>query len=497
MFLPALLQATYTSVQGELMPAVMAALLLDGGIVGAWYMLGSILNNNGMKGAARGEFLQFIGTILIAVIIIVFLATFGDTLTSAFNSTQLLGTGTISSMCGNIMRESQLGILGQANVINQFSFLGGTYVTPGQQGSPAVFPGLCSYVDSTGTLDQQINYPLAATGVVVANLTNQTSKLVSDLYVLSQYTNYLYSLTATVNFRIVTRGLFIDATYTPYSGYKAAADSTNDVGWLAMFSLQAFVAQLALTSIFLYIWPFLLFVGLLFRATPFTRKIGGLFIAIALGIVLIYPSVFALEYVANGIGNGTASVVGSAASALIALPQGQATLGQIYGFNSITGNSLLTVDYSNSSTAPTVPSNPAKTYMANFFVIPKVPLIAEHFRCWPDVLGHTSMAGAEILDTASYMVPVVAQLRLLIPLIGGAFSGSAITGSLSHILVPYSCNAQDLTNMAFALYNVYGLTVVAVMLLPLFNIIITLTAIIGLSGLFGGDTDLAGLSKLV
>ena len=63
--------------------------------------------------------------------------------------------------------------------------------------------------------------------------------------------------------------------------------------------------------------------------------------------------------------------------------------------------------------------------------------------------------------------------------------------------LPVNCKPQAALNTFFALLNAYGLIGIDAYLLPLINLVIFITSVIGLSGLFGGDTELAGLSKLV
>jgi hypothetical protein len=65
------------------------------------------------------------------------------------------------------------------------------------------------------------------------------------------------------------------------------------------------------------------------------------------------------------------------------------------------------------------------------------------------------------------------------------------------LLVPVSCSPNGALATFFALLNSYGLIGVISYFIPIINLIIMLTALIGLSGLFGGDTELAGLAKLI
>jgi hypothetical protein len=90
---------------------------------------------------------------------------------------------------------------------------------------------------------------------------------------------------------------------------------------------------------------------------------------------------------------------------------------------------------------------------------------------------------------------------LLLPGIGlwNSLKGIYNLGTLSvpSMDLPVNCKPQAALNTFFALLNAYGLIGIDAYLLPLINLVIFITSVIGLSGLFGGDTELAGLSKLV
>ena len=51
--------------------------------------------------------------------------------------------------------------------------------------------------------------------------------------------------------------------------------------------------------------------------------------------------------------------------------------------------------------------------------------------------------------------------------------------------------------MLFMIMNAYGIIGIPAYWLPIMNLVITLSGIIGLSGLLGGDTSMAGLGNLV
>lgn len=515
---PLLLQAlSYSSVQATWLPLAFLAMAVDGAVVGVWYVAGYLLNNNGMKASARGEYVQFIGTGIMLGLVVVLIGTVSGLLTSSMSATTLLSPQTLSTMCTNIESYNTglfdyLSLLAGSSNNAGFSFLSGS---PSGTG----FPGLCAYITqqkSNPNSDTQVDYPLAAAAMVIANMTNQTAANYQRLYILDAYVGYQISINPTFSLclEVPTPGIggpcvfpwegteappaiFIQASYLPFAGYRMPYKSIETVGTLMGTAIEVFMAQLVATSMFLYIWPLLLFLGFVLRATPFTRKIGGLLIAIALGIVLIYPTVFAIEYLS--VGNGLSTAIGSVQGTV-----GE-TVSQAYGFNSITANSLTVIDYSNSSSASASKcgtGNPSTcVYTPNFFVEPNLELIAQHYSCWP--LGGDSVGslGAEFLDTVKMLIPFNNAVAFITQLISGStptIDFSSVSSAIASVgALPYSCSTQNVESVAFAMFNAYGIIGMSAVLLPLINIMITVTAIIGLSGLFGGDTGLAGLAKLV
>ncbi|EQD51185.1 conserved hypothetical protein, membrane, partial [mine drainage metagenome] len=340
-----LLQATSLStVRSDLLPIVVLGLLLDSVIVSVWYMLGIMLNNARVKDSARGEFYQLAGTAVITVIVLTILV-FAGSIFSLISSSGSMSTSAMSSMCSNIETYSQLNMLQSSS---SFSFLAGITSSTGPS-----FGGLCNYISTQAnnpSATSSIDYPLASAGVVIANLTNQSATNLNSFFQVDFFLGYLEKFTPSLNFclqDIINPGgpcmippeedinpaiSFINATYTPYAGYSMVYKPMGVIGELLGLSLEVNVAQLIFIAVFLYIWPYLLFIGLIFRATPFTRKIGGLLIAVAIGAVLFYPAVFAIEYVSLSNMNVN-SEIGSTGI----------TLSSAYGFNSITTNSLTAI----------------------------------------------------------------------------------------------------------------------------------------------------------
>ena len=472
-----LLQITsFSTVKSDLLPIIVLALLLDSVIVSAWYVLGILLNNSRVKDSARGEFYQLGGTAIITVIVLTILV-FAGNIFSLISSSGAMSTSSMSSMCSGIESYSPMSLLGTGS----FSLLKGFSSSSGPS-----FGGLCNYISTQSnnpTATSNIDYPLASAGVVIANLTNQSIVNLNSFFEVDFFLGYMETLTPSLSFCLqdfinpagpciippeddVDPAIsFINATYTPYAGYSMVYKPMGVIGELLGTSLEMDVAQLLFIIVFLYIWPYLLFIGLILRATPFTRRIGGLFIAIAIGAVLFYPAVFAIEYVSLS-GMNVNSEIGSTGI----------TLSTAYGFNGITTNSITALP----------------DYTPNFFVEPSIKKIAQANNCWPPY-GNMALTQAE--DTGILLVPFASAVEGLLPLIKGASGG--LPSTLPYFYLPSACTPTDAEGTMFNVLNAYGITGITAYVLPLVNILITLTAIIGLSGLLGGDTNLAGLSRFV
>ena len=459
---------SFPAAKANLMPLVLAALMLDGVIVSLWYIFGTILNNSTVKASARGEFYQLIGTAILIAIILSLLVVFSQFFFSTLNGTALMSNSTLGTMCSNIEGTSQLNLL-------QSGGLMGT---------------ICPYITGrSDSLTYEMGYPLAATAVVIANLTNQTAMNLNSFFVEDSYLGFLSTFSPMFNICISGEvdvpwclvplpepppAFDISFTFTPLAGFNLIYRGFAALGVLITTAYESFILQLTFITMFLYIWPSLLFIGLVLRATFFTRKIGGLFIAVAIGAILFYPVVFSLQYLVLGRGLGNVPGFGNV---LLAAPN---TIATIYGFNSITSNSLTAIP----------------GYTPNFYVEPQFNQIANNVGCWPNgdsTVPSTGALGAEATDVAEMWIPGLSLFSLISSLYGSFVTSSQIPT----LPVTYSCSPQSAEGVLFAFLNAYGIFGITAYLLPVLDILITMSAIIGLSGLLGGDTELAGLSRLI
>lgn len=502
---------SYSTVSAHVLPLIVAALLLDVCIVAIWYFIGVVLNNSAMKESAKGEYYQFLGTVVIIGLILWAIITISSLFYSAMSSTALMSPSAISTMCTSLESGSQFNLVGGDN-----SILSGAQTASGNQ-----LYGLCSLVNSPSGVTGQADYPLAATAIVIANITNQTVTNLNSAYVFDSYIGFLSSISPTVNIcfapeeegapcfvsslatispsgsdsagassgvlpppspaqassffqKALQLYIKLNIKFTPYAGFGFIYSSLGSLGTLLTLSTESSIAQLLLTSLMLYIWPYLLFGGILFRSTFITRKLGGLLIAVALGAILIFPFIFSIEYLTLSNNPITIPVVGSLFSA-----------SSVYGFNAIT----------------TIPAaSGSGNYQANFFVEPSLWKIAGSNGCWPGTVGDTQGTSA----TDSHLLSDEMADVLYLNAAGGVASGvvslveTAISSSAaSSYYLPFFCPKDGALNALQEMEQAYGVIGVITYFIPLMNLIITITAIVGMSGLMGGDTSLEGLSKFV
>lgn len=505
--LPLLQSNAYNTAGTTLIPLVFIALMLDALVVAVWYFVGSLLNNPRIKGVALGEFYQFIGTVILIGILLGSMLMVSSIFYTSYSTTTLMSPTAISSLCGNVEKTSQLNILGGAN-----SLLAGANSVSGN-----TFTGLCSMVNLGGssTLTDKINYPLAASAVILANLTNQTAANLNSSFTMDAWLGFQSNLSATINVCVATKNpsacivpnleltpeFDLETTFTPYAGYSMLIGNLNVLKGIFNLSVESFVAQLLFIAMFLYAWPWLLFGGIVLRSTLFTRRIGGLLIAIALAGLFIYPTVLSLEYLS--LGKGFTSTLSQANAG---------NYNATYGYNVITS-----LPATPNSIWPNAGNTMAGNYVINYFVEPNIHAIAWTYNCWPNlggkpvlsspnayvgslVTGSTStsipsgLSNGEGIDIGYLLVPLTSVLTLA--KYTAQLGDSAELGSPAFNLPAY-CRPTDALSTFFALLDSYGIIGVIAFLIPLINIVVTMSSIVGLSGLMGGDTELAGLAKLL
>jgi hypothetical protein len=195
---------------------------------------------------------------------------------------------------------------------------------------------------------------------------------------------------------------------------------------------------------------------------------------------------------------------------------GSPYLNTTYGFNALTQIPTQTTDANGVTTTG--------NYIINFYVQPSMQQIAEANNCWPAVstsgkvasilagvllggpIGGIVAAGGATTSSAFSNPLPGAELAdifyLLNPLtnIGsniGQLVTSGATLSSGTFYLPAYCPPQGGLATNLEMLNAYGIIGVTSYFMPIINLIMTMSAIVGMSALMGGDTRLEGLSRFI
>lgn len=283
------------------LPIVSIAIFISIAIGFFLYIIGKLLNDGQISSRGITELGQSIGTAIYVVLIISVLILFG----SFVSNSSLVGTSTgdfgshVTNMCGDL-QNSQVSLL---------------------QGDPTSF--VCALVENSqnsgGSASSYVNYGLASSYVMIANLTNQAAANLNGLYVYEGMIGFLSTLKSDPGLclpsacadPLVPRLLSIDLASQPFAGYSLITFMTKPLETQGIFIMYMFLTQLVIMFILLVVWPFLLAAGIILRAISFTRSAGGLLMGITLVIVIILPLVMIIEYNMLGSGVTTSQLVGA------------------------------------------------------------------------------------------------------------------------------------------------------------------------------------------
>jgi hypothetical protein len=440
----------------EWLPIVFIALVGAMSLVAIYYAIGVMLNNGTIRKTAVSEIGQVIGTGIIVIVILLALPIFGSLFTV------IVPHSTVSALCSQLS-QSKINMLSTSS--SQANSPTSAVCNLAAQIGSATGAGVTAYMD----------YGMAATYVITASMAEQSGENLNSLYVFLNYIGFLGSFNARAAFctppsciEPLLPRVGVEFSYAPLAGYTMITKAIQPIQTQAVFMLEAFMAQILFIAMFFYAWPYILGAGMILRATIYGRGVGGFLMASAIVALVLYPTVFLMEYAAFS--NGTLSPIGTTSipnMQIYELPIGQST--------------------------PLV-------YKFNPYVFPKIDQVINYNKCWlpgvnvfgTQVLPANNMLEAEVEFAAYYLIPALSTVVTVSNMFsGGFFSYSSLP------YVPTSCKPNNLLSTYFQLLNVYGVMAVAGILLPILNLLIGLTAVRSVSFLLGGDTDLLGIGKLI
>ncbi len=451
---------TNVSAFTEWLPIIILAIMVSVVIVLIYYIIGKLLNNKSIVSAAIFEFENAIGTAVIVVIILVLFEFFG----SGVYPTLLMSNTAATNIC-TTLNGANVNFINtlQQNPTNQIC----TKILPNVGNSSGSSAGNQS-AQQTNNLD----YGLASTYLVVANLTNQTATNLNAYYMFRSYMSFLSSFNSSdiicwPQQSCLESGFGVfEAKYTfqPFGGYEILLGSANLLTQQSTLIFYFFIIQLITITVLLYAWPYILAAGIILRASFLTRRVGGLLIAIAVVGLLVYPAIFLMQY--NSLNNLSGSSPIGAASVPNLQLIGKTPTG--------------TINYDT---------------RLNFYVFPRADYIIANSGCWPP--GGNLIAG-ELQVIGAYGSPGLGLINGALNLLSTASSSLGGPQLNSQLLsLGFGCRSPNAIQTVFALYNLYGIMSIIGVIFPILNVLITISALISVSSILGGDTRLFGLERLV
>ncbi len=464
--------ATYTPIANysalfSWLPVIMLGILASASLVAVYYVIGVLLGNNRIKASAASEFGQIIGTALLIAAVLWVLGLFNS---ASFSLTTLLSRSTVYSICGQ---------LANAHI---------DFISTGQLRSSLNYYICHTLVNPAGSSDitANLDYGLASAYVILANMTNQSLTNLNAVFIFESYTGLLTNLQPFVAVCEPTETCMLSNPYTTepisfafkviysfnvFKGYNIFRGVIFPMTGQATLMVYMYLLQMIVILILLYGWPYILAGGIILRSFLFTRKTGGLLIAIAVVGLLIYPFLFVFEYVT--LSNAPSPIGlypyanGYGPQQPYQIPQSMQLIGS-------------------------EDSNPPIYYGSstfNFFVFPRADYILNYNGCWPT----DGSIAVQTLDVFIwYIIPGYSLLTSALSLFTSSFNAYPTS-----IIPNMSCTPDNVIKSLIAMINLYGWMSVTGVILPLINILISISAVRGLSSLFGGDTNLLGIGKLV
>ncbi len=520
--------ATNYNVFNNWIPVIIIASTLAVLLASIYYMIGWLLNNNRVKASAISELQHAGASILIVVLLVWFFFLIGTSSSISFSS--ILGSGgtsQINNICNNILPNSQISTFNSVYQDNA-------------QNLPGPTTAVCKYlIDSNAgvtPVTRQIDYGLASTYVVFANMSNQSAMELNSLYNFDSLLFFLRNLRpfivvcipAECDLPVPDVVPTLKLSYNPYGGYvlqRAIMPAITTEGTIALYM---FVIQMVLILIVLMGWPYLLAGGIVLRTIPFTRRIGGLLIAATVVAVVIYPTVFLFEYsslsnlnpnsfigassipavslcgfgqLANSAGNNVLYCYTSADSLktsyiLKGLTPAKGTATTLNACSSVSQGEQPFISGGNPfSTAATcyVKRN------INFYVYPYAGDVINLYSC-------NIQAGATTIwpfESEALAQTLVQEISLPVTFILSFFTGISPLSSPLGLLTANNgaCVARigpyNIAAALSALANMYGIIAVSAFIIPIINVLMMISAMVGISSLMGGETTIIGLSRFI
>ena len=207
----------------EWVPIAIIAMLASLSILSLYYAIGAIINNAGIKKRAVSEIGQVIGAAIIMVLIIAILPFFGSLFAA------IIPVSNVTAIC-NQLSNSQVTLLNSGSS-NQYATA-----------------QICGLITQGKGITATMDYGLAATYVITANMTNQFLTNLNSMYIFMNYMGFLSSFTANTQIALgldspFLQGGNLNIEYSPLAGYAMIISAMGPMQTQAVFMFESFLAQ--------------------------------------------------------------------------------------------------------------------------------------------------------------------------------------------------------------------------------------------------------------
>ena len=249
--------------------------LISVALIAIIYMIGRALSNDKMTAWATDEFYQAFASILIiafVVFIFEYLTTISLQTLKVANFT-CTGTGSAGTCQFTEIRMKATGLS-----------YGGSYNVTKQCGTD--LGNACHIAIAQSKVDSMYDLVRFHTA----------DKMVSGGWIRIERSLSFKIKKPWEKFQLFSNTFGVDASFQPFSGLVLVIDSYNKVFELLTKALEFLkIHSILFTLIEKVIFPVFLVAGIIMRALSPFRKLGGLLIAIAVGLYFIYPFMFILQ----------------------------------------------------------------------------------------------------------------------------------------------------------------------------------------------------------
>ncbi|MBN1169812.1 hypothetical protein JXA56_02215 [Candidatus Micrarchaeota archaeon] len=259
--------ATVLDFWGAWLPVAGAAMGLTVVIISIIWMLSELLQNDKMKGWAKMELVEvFYSAIILSMAI----------------------TGL--PIIDNVIKTALIGDGGSAMTWVQYEVDGAV--------QPWQLTNICNFQDDRiGAAETSVYHGVQSCHMrlgiwYLREIFDEAKRFAFDIYLSYIFTSMLAEFTINIEFIFEKAGFF---TFTPWKGFFTMGNTIKAqvFDWAIKIMMITKFQEILLRFIAVALFPALFVMGVILRTFAFTRRLGGLLLAMALALYFFYPAFYA------------------------------------------------------------------------------------------------------------------------------------------------------------------------------------------------------------